>query len=66
MPEYQELHDALRVIQAECKRAGGCQNCALGTAKGSCCIDDNIPRQWAIKNPMADSVFRFLDTEAAP
>lgn len=46
-----ELIEALKIVQAECKKAhNNCDTCPLGNEYGYCQVSARVPAMWQIKD----------------
>lgn len=48
---YEELQDALKLIQNVCREASGCETCPFGNNNGDCLITENMPGSWELADP---------------
>ena len=48
---YEELENALKLIQNVCKDVVSCEFCPFGNNNGECFITENIPSEWRITSP---------------
>lgn len=48
---YEELQDALKLIQNVCREASGCSTCPFGNDDGICLIANKPPCNWTYIDP---------------
>ena len=48
---YEELENALKLIQNVCREASGCETCPFGNNNGDCLITENMPGSWEFADP---------------
>ena len=48
---YEELRNALILIQNVCREASGCETCPFGNNNGDCLITENMPGSWEFADP---------------
>lgn len=47
---YEELQDALKLIQNVCQENSSCEACPFGNNNGDCLITGNMPGIWEFTN----------------
>lgn len=49
---YEELQDALKLIQNVCQKTSSCETCPFGSNNSDCFIREDMPSEWKFTNPM--------------
>lgn len=49
---YEELRNALVLIQNECQKTESCEVCPFGNDNGGCCIVESSPYEWTFTDPV--------------
>lgn len=55
---YEELENALKLIQNVCKDVVSCEFCPFGNSNGDCLITGDMPSEWRITSP--ESIIRLM------
>ena len=55
---YEELENALKLIQNVCKDVASCEFCPFGNNNGDCLITGDMPSEWKITSP--ESIIRLM------
>lgn len=55
---YEELENALKLIQNVCKDVVSCEFCPFGNSNGDCLITGDVPSEWRITSP--ESIIRLM------
>lgn len=55
---YEELENALKLIQSVCKDVVSCEFCPFGNSNGDCLITGDMPSEWRITSP--ESIIRLM------
>lgn len=55
---YEELRNALVLIQNVCQETETCEVCPFGNDNGECCIVEGSPHEWTFIDPVP--VIRLL------
>ena len=55
---YEELENALKLIQNVCNDVVSCEFCPFGNNNGDCLITGDMPSEWKITSP--ESIIRLM------